>query len=241
MIPAFTSSFTPLAAPSRGLPTLAPRAAPATPVSAPRFPAPATMKIFDHKRRGQELGVLAESEVISLTTLVRAPGARHRKRRVGRGEGAGQSTTCGFGEGGNKQRSGRPTRPGFEGGQTPLYRRLPKFVGRPMGPGHEYTNYFPLKVDVLNQLEDGQVAEWDAMLAAGVVTKKKRSYLVKIVGGWEDLTTKNLTVKAHAFTTSAVEQIEKMGGKCILISPTTGEDIEMDDDDEEEAPAVAAE
>lgn len=73
---------------------------------------------------------------IAVDTLKPAPGSRHRHKRKGRGIAAGQGASCGFGMRGQKSRSGPGVRAGFEGGQTPLYRRLPKLVGRPMGPGH---------------------------------------------------------------------------------------------------------
>lgn len=73
---------------------------------------------------------------IRVDTLKSAPGSRHRHKRKGRGIAAGQGASCGFGMRGQKSRSGPGVRAGFEGGQTALYRRLPKLVGRPMGPGH---------------------------------------------------------------------------------------------------------
>lgn len=73
---------------------------------------------------------------VAVDTLKPAPGSRHRHKRKGRGIAAGQGASCGFGMRGQKSRSGPGVRAGFEGGQTPLYRRLPKLVGRPMGPGH---------------------------------------------------------------------------------------------------------
>lgn len=71
-----------------------------------------------------------------MDTLKPAPGSRQRHKRKGRGIAAGQGASCGFGMRGQKSRSGPGVRAGFEGGQQPLYRRLPKLVGRPMGPGH---------------------------------------------------------------------------------------------------------
>merc|ERR1711990_1120553 len=98
-------------------------------------------------------------------------GSRKKKMRKGRGISAGQGATCGFGMCGQKSRSGRPTRPGFEGGQTALYRRLPKWVGRPMGPGHSKTEYALIKFDHLNKLEDNAEASYESLLEAGVITK----------------------------------------------------------------------
>lgn len=132
---------------------------------------------------------------------------------------------------GQKSRSGRPSRPGFEGGQTPLYRRVPKFVGRPMGPGHTKTVYALMKIEYLNGCEEGSIVTFAGLKDMGLMTKQKRK-IYKVVGG-EELTVKNLTVKAHAFTTSAVEAIEKAGGNCVLVSPTTGKDIVMEEDEDD--------
>lgn len=82
-------------------------------------------------------GAVAVLDEVRVDTLKSAPGSRQRHKRKGRGISAGQGASCGFGMRGQKSRSGPGVRHGFEGGQTPLYRRLPKIVGRPMGPGHE--------------------------------------------------------------------------------------------------------
>merc|ERR1719231_1838334 len=97
-----------------------------------------SMKVYDWKTRGTEAPAI---ETLDLSNLAVSPGSHKSKTRKGRGISAGQGATCGFGTRGQKSRSGRGTRPGFEGGQIPLYRRLPKFVGRPMGPGHSKTEY----------------------------------------------------------------------------------------------------
>jgi len=115
------------------------------------------MKVFDWKRREADESVLndVENTEWTLDNLKPAPGSRRKKMRKGRGISAGQGATCGFGMRGQKARSGRPTRPGFEGGQTPLYRRLPKYVGKPMGPGHKKTIYNIIKTDTLNNVAAG--------------------------------------------------------------------------------------
>lgn len=192
-------------------------------------------RIFDWKKRNDpNYSKLPEEDEgrYTLSNLRPAPGSRHRKKRKGRGHAAGQGGSCGFGMRGQKSRSGRSVRPGFEGGQTPLYRRLPKYVGRPMGPGHTKTEYALLKIEHLNGCEEGEVVTFEGLKERGIITKQKRK-IFKVVGG-EDLLVGGLTVKAHAFTTSAVEQIEGKGGTCVLISPTTGEDIIMDENEEEE-------
>ena len=116
------------------------------------------MKLFDWKRREADESAINDLDNFEFTlgNLRPAPGSRQRKKRKGRGIAAGQGATCGFGMRGQKARSGRPTRAGFEGGQTPLYRRLPKFVGRPTGPGHTKTIYNTIKLDELNGVAAGE-------------------------------------------------------------------------------------
>jgi len=159
-----------------------------------------------------------EGDIWTLSNLRPAPGSAHRKKRKGRGDAAGQGASCGFGMRGQKSRSGRPTRAGFEGGQTPLYRRLPKFVGRPMGPGHTKKEYALIKLSTLNSAADNTEVDADTLRAAGALTKSCHKYS-KVVGG-EDLTAKGLTVKAHAFTQSAREAIEGSGGNCVVVPKT---------------------
>eukprot|EP00284_Hemiselmis_tepida_P016430 CAMPEP_0174915870 /NCGR_PEP_ID=MMETSP1355-20121228/1420_1 /TAXON_ID=464990 /ORGANISM="Hemiselmis tepida, Strain CCMP443" /LENGTH=268 /DNA_ID=CAMNT_0016160817 /DNA_START=48 /DNA_END=854 /DNA_ORIENTATION=- len=205
-----------------------------------------SMKVFDWKKRDARaadptVGVATEGEYGFLGNLSPAPGSQKSKTRKGRGISAGQGATCGFGMRGQKSRSGRPTRPGFEGGQMPLYRRLPKYVGRPMGPGHTKANYGLLKLSVLNKCEANSEATYESCLAAGHMTKLKISkgcsvlrgkQLVKVIGCNDadgepvKLSVQGLTVKAHAFTASAVEQIQANGGKCVLLNPVTGADVE---------------
>jgi len=191
-----------------------------------------TMKLFDWKRREDPDNNGQLPADYGLHDLKPAPGSRKAKTRKGRGIAAGQGASCGFGMRGQKSRSGRPTRPGFEGGQMPLYRRVPKFVGRPMGPGHTKTEYGLIKVEYLNKAEDNQEVDYAALMQVGAVTKSKYK-LKKVVGGGE-LTAKGLTVKAHAFTSSAVDAIEGNGGTCVLLSPTTNQPLVMDAEESEE-------
>ena len=116
-----------------------------------------SMKLFDWKRRDADESAINDVDnfEFALDNLRPAPGSRQRKKRKGRGIAAGQGATCGFGMRGQKARSGRPTRAGFEGGQNPLYRALPKFVGRPTGPGHTKTIYNTIKLDELNGVASG--------------------------------------------------------------------------------------
>jgi ribosomal protein L15 len=115
------------------------------------------MKIFDWKRREADEKAINDLDNFEFTldNLKPAPGSRRLKTRKGRGISAGQGATCGFGMRGQKSRSGRPVRAGFEGGQTPLYRRLPKFQGKPMGPGHTKKIYNIIKLDQLNNVTPG--------------------------------------------------------------------------------------
>lgn len=129
---------------------------------------------------------------ISLQNLQPQPGARRAKRRKGRGIAAGQGASCGFGMRGQKSRSGRPTRPGFEGGQMPLYRRVPKLKHFPLVNPKLYT---VLNVARLAELPSGSVVNIDSLEAAGIITSPKHP--LKILGQGE-LNVK-LTVQAAAF------------------------------------------
>eukprot|EP00967_Tisochrysis_lutea_P000128 scaffold158_cov28-Tisochrysis_lutea.AAC.2 len=180
------------------------------------------MKVFDWKVRGSEQPAL---EGLDLSSLSKAPGSAHRGMRKGRGVSAGKGVTCGFGNRGQKSRSGRSVRPGFEGGQIPLYRRLPKFVGRPTGAGHTKTEYEIIKISALNKVSEGSEVDYSSLLDMRAVSKSKLK-LNKVVGGAEKLSVKGLKVKAHAFTDSARAEIEALGGSCITISPTTNKVIE---------------
>lgn len=115
------------------------------------------MKLYDWKRRTADETAINDVENFEFTldNLRSAPGSRKARTRKGRGIAAGQGATCGFGMRGQKSRGGNPTRPGFEGGQNPLYRRLPKFVGQPTGPGHTKTIYNIIKLDQLNGVTSG--------------------------------------------------------------------------------------
>ncbi len=137
--------------------------------------------------------------------LSSAEGSRKEVKRIGRGHGSGNGKTAGKGHKGQKARSGGGIRPGFEGGQMPLQRRIPK---------RGFNNVFAVKPDAINVsdlevFKEGTVVDAELLKAAGIV--KKTDNGVKILGGGE--LTKNLTVKAAAFSASAKEKIEKAGGK----------------------------
>ena len=144
---------------------------------------------------------------IKLESLQSNKGSRRRKMRKGRGISAGQGASCGFGMRGQKSRSGRPTRPGFEGGQMPLYRRVPKLKHFPIV---NQKNFTVLNVSSLNALKEGTVVNLDSLVKEGILTKPKNP--LKILGNGK-LEVK-LTVQAAAFTTSAKKKIEDVGGKC---------------------------
>jgi len=142
-----------------------------------------------------------------LDNLKPQPGARRRKTRKGRGIAAGQGASCGFGMRGQKSRSGRPTRPGFEGGQMPLYRRVPKLKHFPLVNPTEFTI---INVGKLADLQAGSTVDLDSLVKDGIVTSPKHP--LKVLGQGE-LATK-LTVRAAAFTSGARAKIEAAGGTC---------------------------
>jgi len=147
---------------------------------------------------------------LTLQTLQPQKGSRRRKLRKGRGIAAGQGASCGFGMRGQKSRSGRPTRPGFEGGQMPLYRRVPKLKHFTLvNP----TFFTVLNVGKLAQLKAGTVVTRESLEEAWILTSPKHP--LKVLGNGE-LKVK-LTVRAAAFTATAREKIEAAGGSCELI------------------------
>jgi len=147
---------------------------------------------------------------MNLQSLKANAGARRRKLRKGRGIAAGQGASCGFGMRGQKSRSGRPTRPGFEGGQMPLYRRVPKLKHFPLVNPKNFT---VVNVAKLAELKAGSTVSLDSLVKDGIVTSPKHP--LKILGTGE-LKVK-LTVQAAAFTASARAKIEAAGGSCDVI------------------------
>lgn len=133
------------------------------------------------------------------------PGSVKDVKRIGRGHGSGQGKTAGKGHKGQKARSGGGVRPGFEGGQTTLARRIPK-----RGFNNIFrTEYACVNVSDLEKFVDGTIVDVELLKASGLVKKELDG--VKILGDGE--LTKNLTVKAAKFTAAAKEKIEKAGGK----------------------------
>eukprot|EP00636_Phaeomonas_parva_P009484 CAMPEP_0118852884 /NCGR_PEP_ID=MMETSP1163-20130328/1692_1 /TAXON_ID=124430 /ORGANISM="Phaeomonas parva, Strain CCMP2877" /LENGTH=208 /DNA_ID=CAMNT_0006785353 /DNA_START=173 /DNA_END=799 /DNA_ORIENTATION=+ len=183
-----------------------------------------TMKVFDWKRRENPESAEWHSEPVDVTNIKPAPGATKRRKRVGRGIAAGQGASCGKGMRGQKSRSGESIRRGFEGGQTPLYRRLPKFRGKPLGPGHTREIFSIIKLSDLNKMADGSEVDHAKLVDDKVLTKvNKGRKIFKVLGNGGELTASGLTVKAHAFTKTAKAAIEAKGGKCVLLSKTTQE------------------
>jgi large subunit ribosomal protein L15 len=144
---------------------------------------------------------------MKLNELKASPGALQTAYRKGRGVGSGNGKTAGRGHKGQNSRAGGGVRPGFEGGQMPLYRRLPK---RGFNNKRFAAQYIELNVSDLNRFDDGSVIDAAALKAAGVISLPKVNDGIKILGNGE--LTKKLTIKAVAFTASAKEKIEKAGG-----------------------------
>ena len=147
---------------------------------------------------------------MKLNELCPAEGSRCDAYRKGRGHGSGNGKTAGRGHKGQKARSGGGVRPGFEGGQTPLYRRIPK---RGFNNKRFAAVYAEINVSALNVFEDGAVVDAAALIEAGLI--KKAFDGVSVLGNGD--LTKKITVKAARFTKAAAEKIESLGGKAEVI------------------------
>jgi large subunit ribosomal protein L15 len=141
------------------------------------------------------------------------PGAKHRRKRLGQGESSGHGKTSGRGGKGQTARSGSSIRIGFEGGQMPLIRRIPK---RGFNNARHTTRYLPVNLEALNRFDDGARVDAAALRTAGLANGPGVGDGIKILGDG-DLTRK-LTVSAHAFSASARSKIEAKGGTCELIA-----------------------
>ena len=146
---------------------------------------------------------------MKLNEMQYTDGARSNRKRIGRGQGSGTGKTAGKGHNGQTARSGGGVAIGFEGGQTPLFKRIPK---------RGFTNftrkeYAIVNVESLNVFEDGVVVDFEALKAIGLL--KKGIDGVKVLGQGE--LSKKLTVKANKFSKSAITAIEKAGGKVEVI------------------------
>ena len=147
---------------------------------------------------------------MKLHELKPSEGAFKTRKRVGRGVASGHGKTSGKGHKGQNARSGGGVRPGFEGGQLPLFRRLPK---RGFNNYEFRTEYAVVNVGDLNDFKDGSVIELKNLKESGLVKKEKDG--IKILGSGE--LTKKLTVKANKFSSTAKEKIENAGGKIEVI------------------------
>ncbi|MGE5703496.1 MAG: 50S ribosomal protein L15 [Clostridia bacterium] len=146
---------------------------------------------------------------MKLHELKPAEGSRKERKRLGRGIGSGTGKTAGKGHKGQNARSGGGVRPGFEGGQNPLYRRLPK-------RGFKNINrkeFAIVSLDALNRFEDGTVVTPELLKETGVISAMRDGVKVLATG---ELTAK-LTVKAHKFSASAAEKIAQVGGTTEVI------------------------
>ena len=137
-------------------------------------------------------------------------GSTKERFRKGRGAGSGNGKTAGKGHKGQNARSGGGVRPGFEGGQLPLYRKLPK---RGFNNARFGKQYAVINVQLLNKFNDGEVVDCAALLANGIISKSLDG--IKVLGEGE--LTKKLTVKAAVFSASAKEKIEAVGGKTEVV------------------------
>jgi large subunit ribosomal protein L15 len=162
---------------------------------------------------------MAEQERIGLDTLKPAPGSRHPKKRIGRGEGSGFGKTSGRGQKGYGSRSGSKKRPGHEGGQNPIHMRMRKLRGPHMKKSMPFeqfgrTHTQPVNVSDLEQrFEAGAEVGPEELREKGLASRKNIPVKVLARG---DLS-KALTVRAHGFSASAREKIEAAGGSCQLI------------------------
>lgn len=146
---------------------------------------------------------------MKLHELAPAPGSKKERTRVGRGLGSGLGKTSGKGHKGQNARAGGGVRPGFEGGQMPLYRRLPK-----RGFYNKFAKEFAeVNVSELNRFEDGSVVDPAALVEAGVIKNVRDG--IRILGNGE--LSKSLTVVANGFTKSAADKITAAGGKVEVV------------------------
>ena len=147
---------------------------------------------------------------MKLNSIVAPVGAKHDRKRVGRGVGSGLGKTSGKGHKGQTARSGGGVRPGFEGGQVPLFRRLPK---RGFKNALFKTKYAVINLSDLDKFEEGAVVTPELLHEMGLIKKQLNG--VKVLGNGK--LTKKLTVKANKFSDAALREIDALGGKTEVI------------------------
>jgi large subunit ribosomal protein L15 len=148
---------------------------------------------------------------MNLTDLNKTAGRHRKRRRVGRGRASGCGKTCGTGHNGQNSRSGSGAGPLYEGGQMPLFRRLPR---RGFNNANFATRYTVVNVAALDAFEDGQEVTPESLVEAGIVHRIEGG--LKILGN--GALTKRLTVKAHKFSKSASEKIAQAGGSAVVLA-----------------------
>jgi large subunit ribosomal protein L15 len=156
------------------------------------------------------------------------PGAKHRRKRLGQGEASGHGKTSGRGGKGQTARSGSSIRIGFEGGQMPLIRRIPK---RGFNNVRHGTRYLPVNLEELNRFDDGARVDPDGLRSVGLANGHASG--IKILGQGE--LTRKLTVSAHAFSASAKAKIEAKGGACEVISTKKAQPAKVSPQDKKPA------
>ncbi|KAK9788579.1 hypothetical protein WJX73_009056 [Symbiochloris irregularis] len=158
-----------------------------------------------------------EGERYRLDNLSPQPGSKHRKKRKGRGHAAGQGGSAGRGMRGQKSRAGATIRPGFEGGQIPLYRRLPKLKGIAGGMSAGLTKYATVNLSDLSAFSDSEEVTLEALVEKRVlsISGREKRLPLKVLGEG-DLPGK-LQIKAASFSQSALQKIEEAGGKAEVV------------------------
>jgi large subunit ribosomal protein L15 len=184
------------------------KAAPKKAAAAPAPPAAPKKEKPARRARKEAAASPARPAPFGIHGLAPAPGSTHYRKRVGRGPGSGHGKTAGKGNKGQKSRTGYRHQRGFEGGQMPLHRRIPK---------RGFTNIFRLEYDIVNlsdldRFEAGQAVNPETLAAARL---SRRNRPVKILGDGQ--VGKALTVSAHKFSAGAQAKIEKAGGRCEVI------------------------
>ncbi|MCC6953051.1 MAG: 50S ribosomal protein L15 [Deltaproteobacteria bacterium] len=154
----------------------------------------------------------SETRRVDLSSLAPAPGSRHRKKRVGFGEGSGHGKTSTRGTKGYGSRSGRKKKKGFEGGQMPLHRRIPKFGFTSRKKVLGVNVFSVVSIEKIAALKSDGVVTLAQLVESGLVPKRAR---VKVLGGGE--LTKKVSIEAHAFSTTAKDAIEKVGGEARVV------------------------